>query len=230
MTTDSIEQKFTFFDMAAIQSMAESSNDLELLLEPGGSVDIVREEDGTVKLICDFTRYAMDSNGYHVGYEGCRVIFETFDASKLMCVNDMKKECRSMHGLGIDLELSIAEFEIEPVRKEISWREIFSDNCPELAPYIDTFMDAENDYEGASEFDEGDFCQWMEVERGVKITREDYYDSYTPGDDDFWFQELEDRFDKLLEVLRRTSWKFNPDHEEQESDPWYLETVEEVRA
>lgn len=215
---DKIEKTFKFFDMAAVHRMIEDSNDLALLTE-ADEVEFIDGEDES-EIIFSFSRAAMDSHGYRVGSETCRVSFVTFNAEHMMYVNEQKKKDYPMHGIGIDFDLSTAEFELEPAREEISWEEIFLENCPEYADHLQTYKESESVNEP---IDEEDFCAYLS-DREIHIDREDYFDPYFPADEDFWFQELEQRFDKLKDELRRTHWKFNPSHEEQEIEPWELVT------
>lgn len=218
-----VEKTFKFFDMAAIERMHSYSNDLDRLVD-ADNVELLEDEEG-VRLVFDFSRSAMDSNGFHVGTESCRVTFLTFDASQMMYVNPQQKEDYPMHGIGITLDLHDAVFELEPAREEISWEEIFLENHPEYADHLQTFK--ENEADDDSSFDEEDFCGWMKNNHDIDVDREAYFDSYYPPDDDFWFQELEGKFDKLKDDLRRTYWKFNPDHAKNEEEPWQLETRSE---
>lgn len=216
-TKTKIEKTFKFFDMAAIQSLQEHSEDVAHILE-ADDVELIEDKDG-VRLVCQFTRYAMDSNGHHVGYEGCTVTFKAFDASEITYINPQKLEVWSMHKLGITLDLHDAPFEIEPARKEIPWEEIFLDNHPEYADHLQTYKESESVDEPIDE----DFCAYLS-DREIHIVRENYFDAYSPADEEFWFQELEQRFDKLKDELRRTHWKFIPNAEELEQEPWQMET------
>lgn len=217
-----VEKTFKFFDMAAIERMLSHSNDIQNLVE-SDDVELIEGGDESV-LEFGFSRTAMDGNGYHVGTESCRVSFVTFDASKMMYVNPQRKKDYPMHGIGITLDLPYADFALEPAREEIPWEEIFLENHPEYADHLQTFKENEADEDGC--FDEEDFCGWMQ-DRGFDIDREAYFDAYNPPDDDFWYQELEYKFDKLKDELRNRYWKFNPDHEKNEEEPWHLATKSE---
>ena len=218
-----VEKTFKFFDMAALQRMLEYSNDVERLVD-SEDVELDGDDEDAV-LTFRFSRMGMNGVGYHEGTESCLVIFKCFDASGMMYVNQQRKQDYPMHGVGITLDLAEADFELTPARQEISWEEIFVENHPEHADHLQTFKESECGDDGG--FDEEDFCGWMK-DRGIDIDREAYFDSYYPPDEDFWFQELEGRFDKLKDELRRMYWKFNPDHKKNEEEPWVLDTKESV--
>ena len=235
---------YSFFDAAGLERMEKYSDDTQRLLdaesaEIEGMEDFdfqVYDEDShdslekdylIPRLVCEFSRQAHDGNGYHVGSETCKVIFPMFDARHMMPWNNVKAEDNKLHGIGIDLDLSTAEFELTPAREEILWEEIFRSNHPEHAQLLDEYKAGLHtppwvgqDVEDS--LDEDDFCQWLEEKHGIKVTREDYFDAYYPPDDDFWYQELEYRFEKLKEYLKTLVWKYDTNHAEHESEPWSL--------
>lgn len=226
-----VEKTFKFFDMAAIQRMHDFSNDLDRLVD-ADEVELI--DDGVQSVLTfNFSRMAMDSSGYHVGTERCRVEFQCFDASKMMYVNPQRQEDYPMHGIGITLDLADADFHLEPAREEISWDEIWRENAEaehvqlldeyKASLYTPAFVNQDD----PDPLDEEDFCAWMKENHDIDIDREEYFDPYYPADEDFWFQEIEEKFEKLKLELRNTRWVFNPNHEKEESEPWHLETKSE---
>ena len=229
-----IEKTFKFFDMAAVERMLSHSNDMENLVECD-DVELI-DADGEARLVFSFSRQAMDGNGYHVGTETCVVTFITFDASTMMYVHPNKLGDYPLHGRGVTLDLREADFDIEPAREEIPWEEIYRENAsPEhhqlLDEYkADLYTPAFVGQDDPDPIDEEDFCAWMQEKHDIDVDREAYFDAYNPPDDDFWFQEVEYKFDKLKDHLRSLVWKFNPDHEKEESEPWYLENKSESES